>query len=108
MPHEVGAALQLSLKQVAGMATRGELRDVGTSFRREFDPAEVVAKAEALATEDSLSPLCPLVAGYIADGRLEIARPATTSTRPPVPLALIEAAWPMHANASTCVHKDRA
>jgi hypothetical protein len=108
LPCEVGAALQLSEGQVAGLLVRGELRDVSPSYRVEFDPAEVVALAQEWGAAGRVSKLCVLAARCICEGRIDIPRPVDQSARPPTPLDLIERAGPMHPSGPIYVHKERA
>jgi hypothetical protein len=107
-PHEAAASLQLSEEQLVRLLARGVLRDVGTSWRRALDPAEVVARAEEWVAARRLSPLAALTARYIAEGRVDPPRPVTKTAHPPAPLELIETARVMHAGDLGYLHKDCA
>jgi hypothetical protein len=107
-PHEAAASLQLSEEQLARLLARGVLNDVGTSRRREFDPDEVVAKAEEWVAAGRLTPLGALAAKYIAEGRIDPPRPVTTTAHPPAALDLIETARVMHAVNPSYLHNECA
>jgi hypothetical protein len=104
-PREAGAALQVSELALVSLLANRELRDVGPWNLVEFDPAEVCSVAHERADTGRVPRLCGLAARLVAEGRVDVPRPATKSSSPPSPLELIHASRPMHPDGPFFVQR---